>query len=97
VAAVPFPNRSSQSEVDLHFLTRPSFHAPNPLRLRHFQFANKTLYRLIGITEALLLDQILVNALGAQPHLNLSANYLSKAFTATPAPSSGASNRNGWF
>jgi hypothetical protein len=59
-----------------HFLTGLSFHAPNPLRLRPFKLANKTLDRLIGIAEAVLLHQILVNALGTQAHLDLSANHL---------------------
>jgi hypothetical protein len=44
----PRANRGSQSEVYLHFLTGQSFHAPNPLRLRPFQLADKTLDRLIG-------------------------------------------------
>jgi hypothetical protein len=58
---------------------------------------NKTLYRLIGIAEVVLLDQILVDTPGAQASLELGGNYLSQAFAPAPAPSSNPGNRNGWF
>ena len=38
---------------------------------------DKTLYRLIGIAEVVLLDQILVDPSGTQANLELSANHLS--------------------
>jgi hypothetical protein len=88
---------AAQAEVDLYFLARSSFHAPNPSRLRRFNLADKTLYRLIGITEVVLLDQILVDTSGTQANLELSANHLSQAFAPTPAPSPNAGDRNGWF
>jgi hypothetical protein len=54
--------------------------------LRRFKLANKTLYRLIGIAEIVLLDQILVGTPGAQASLELSGNHLSQPFAPAPAP-----------
>jgi hypothetical protein len=60
------------------------------------KLANKTLYRLIGIAEAVLLYRILVDALGTQSQLNLGRNYLGQRLAVTPAPGSNAGDRNGW-
>jgi hypothetical protein len=70
---------------------------PNSLRLRRVNLADKTLYRLIGIAEVVLLDQILVDTLGTQANLELSANYLSQTFAPSPVSSPNAGNRNGCF
>jgi hypothetical protein len=60
------------------------------------KLANKTLYRLIGIAEAVSLYRILVDALGTQSQLNLGRNYLGQRLAVTPAPGSNAGDRNGW-
>jgi hypothetical protein len=83
--------------VHLHFLTGPSFHAPDPLRLGRLKLANKTFVLMVGIAEAVLLHQILVDTPGTQACLDLGSNYLGQRFTVTPAPSRNAGNRNGWF
>jgi len=93
----PIANLGSQTEVHLYFLTAASFHAPNPLRLRCFKLANKTLYRLIRIAEVVLFHQTLVNTSGTQAHLDLSGNHLSQRFALAPAPGPNANSRNGWI
>ena len=68
--------RRTQSEVHLHLLTRLELYAPNPSRLRLLELAHKALHRPLEITESVLLNQILINALGAQAHLHLTSNLL---------------------
>jgi hypothetical protein len=72
--AGPFANRGSQTEVHLHFLTGPSFHAPDSLRLGRLKLANKTLYRF---PKAVLLHQILIDASGTQARIDLGGNICS--------------------
>jgi hypothetical protein len=67
-----------------------AFHTPDPFGPGHSQLAHKALYGLIGIGETVFLHQILVNALGAEPDLDLGYNHLSQRFAwffrPTPSP-----------
>jgi hypothetical protein len=61
------------------------------------QLAHKPLYGLIGIGETVFLHQSLVNALGAEPNLDLGHNHFGQRFTLTLSPKAVAGGRNGRF
>jgi hypothetical protein len=73
-------------------LLRGAFQVGSP-----FKPANKTLHRLVGCPEAVLLHQMLIDASCTEAHLDLRSNYLSQRFAVTPAPGTDAGNRHGWF
>src|ERR1700757_3726385 len=84
-------------KIQLHLFARLAFQSVNPLWPRRSQLAHKALHRLVRIAEAVFLNQILVDALGAQAHFYLGQDHFGQRFTLAPAASAFAGGQNGWF
>jgi hypothetical protein len=78
-------------EVDLNLFTKPTFEAAKGKLARWHQPADKAPGGVIGAGEAVLSEQVLVDALGAQPEVALKLNHITLGLAAT-RPTAVASN-----
>ena len=74
--AASLHQRRAQPEVHLQLLPRRTFDAPDPLRLARLEPGHVARNRWIGPAETVPGDQILIDALGAQPQFQHRQNDL---------------------
>jgi hypothetical protein len=76
------------AEVDLGLFTRPAFEAAKGELACRRQPADEAPDAVVGPGEAVLGDQVLVNALGAQPQVALGLNHIAPGLALAPATAS---------
>jgi hypothetical protein len=72
--AILAENRGSETKVHLGFLTGLNLDAPNPVRLELPEGTNEAFDGLVGTLEAEIRTEILIDALGSKPGLELGEN-----------------------